>query len=87
MANLEKRLDALEQASKPGIPTHWRWIIAENAQAVERAKLDHINEHGDTPDAGWIISYLAPPVATAVQGSSQVDFGRRSPAAVRQQWL
>ena len=61
MANLEKRLDALEMASKQGMPTRWRWIIAHDAEGVEQAKADHIAQHGDMTSAGWIISYLAEP--------------------------
>lgn len=67
MANLEKRLDALEQAAKPGMPTQWRWIIAADAKAVEQAKAEHIAKHGDKPGAGWIVSYLAPPPPVAIE--------------------
>lgn len=56
---LEARLARLEQQDA-GMPTQWRWIIAEDADAVKQAKADHIALHGDTPSAGWIISYLAP---------------------------
>ena len=61
MANLEKRLDALEQAYRPGMPTQWRWIIVENDDGVDQAKADHIAEHGDVSGAGWIVSHMAAP--------------------------
>ena len=73
MRALEKRLDALEQAGDTGTPTHWRWIIAKGADAVEQAKADHISEHGDMPGAGWIVSYLAPP-------SRELDVGHLTTA-------
>lgn len=69
MANLEKRLDALEQAARPGMPTQWRWIIVENEDAIDQAKAEHIAQHGDIAGAGWIVSYLAPPPPLAEEGS------------------
>ena len=58
MLNLEKRLDALEQAAMPSMPTRWRWLFLNSGQSVEDAQRDHISEHGDDADAGWIVSYL-----------------------------
>lgn len=58
MANLEKRLDALEQTAMPSMPTRWRWLFLNSGQSVEDAQRDHISEHGDDADAGWIVSYL-----------------------------
>jgi len=60
MRTLDKRLDALERATHSEMPTRWRWVIAENAEAVEQAKADHVALYGDMPGAGWIISFLAP---------------------------
>ena len=61
MATLEKRLDALEQAARPAMPTRWRWVFLEQGMTIAEAKAHHVGENGDDEGCGWIVSRLSPP--------------------------